>query len=103
MRRYPFGEVFCKIVSVFFILVLFLLSCFVKEFLLSLSFLLVLCRLEEGWWCKESDRRRRNASSCHLVVIPDIGDVFRHQSLLDLALKLGPMMLFCLFLVSEVI
>ena len=36
------------------------------------------------------------------LVILDVGDVFRHQSLHDLALKLGPLMLVC-FLVNEVV
>ena len=102
MRRFPFGEVFREVVSVLFKLVLLLLFCFIEESLLSLSILLILCRLEEGWWCKESSWRRRNASSSHFFIILDIGDVFRHQSLLDLALKLGPLMFVC-FYVNEVV
>ena len=100
MRRYALGKVSRKVVPVFFILVFFLLSCFIEEFLLPLSFLLVLCRLKECWWCKKSGRRWRNGSSGHFFVILDVGDVFRHQSLLDLALELGPLML-VRFLVSE--
>jgi hypothetical protein len=37
VRRYPFGEVFCEVVSLLFKLFLLLLSCFIEEFLLPLS------------------------------------------------------------------
>ena len=43
----------------------------------------ILCRLEEGWRREESRWQRwNNAPSSHFFVILDIGDVFRHQSLL---------------------